>query len=340
MQKLKVAVIGIGKIAEDVHIPYFHQSAYSEVVALCGRNKEKTAAIANKWGIAGAFDSIAEMLAIAQPDIVSVCTPNAFHIQPVLQALDAGCHVFCEKPPGVSAAEAVAMENKAIEKKRLLAYNLTLRQKQETKLIKQKIAEGFFGKIYHVNAYFLRRRGIPGWGNFTNKEIQGGGALIDVGVHILDLALHLIGYSKPTALLANTYDHIGKAGGVGLRGKWDPAKFSVEDGCFAHIKLANNVSITLQVSFALNMKQKEKTNLEIFGSKAGANLIPLEFYTEADNQLVDTTFHFAEETNAQQASIEAFLQACLGKETNICTAREGTLLQEILDSIYENATQG
>jgi predicted dehydrogenase len=229
------------------------------------------------------------------------------------------------------------MADVANKANRILAYNFNMRQQQEALIIKEKVGEGYFGTIYHINATFVRRRGIPGWGNFTNKAVQGGGALIDIGVHVLDLALHFLDYPACHSAMAAVYDFIGKQGGFGLQGMWDKDNFTVEDSCFAQLRLENKASITLQAAFALNTKSQSTINIEVFGSRAGATMFPLQFFTEDDNRLVDTTYTYKEENNSQALSIQRFLEMCAGQQTNLCTADEGAKLQKVVEMIYENA---
>jgi predicted dehydrogenase len=254
-----------------------------------------------------------------------------------MEAIENGCHVLCEKPPGLNALQAREMAEFVQRKGKVLAYNFQRRQSHAFSILKKLQEEGRFGNIYHIKATYLRRRGIPGWGNFTNKEIQGGGALIDLGVHILDLALDLLDYQTPQQILGNTYDFIGKTGGKGLKGNWDPAKFEVEDACFAHLSFAGNASIALSCSFALNQKEEESVNLEIFGSGAGATLNPPVLFTEIAGELADTHFPFAEQSDWQVKNTKAFLEACHGKASNICNAEQGAVLQEIVERIYQSA---
>jgi predicted dehydrogenase len=337
MEKIKVAIVGTGNIAQKVHIPQFSQSPVCEVVAVCSRDKSKAESVARLFAIPQSFSSIEETLAIAKPGIVVVCAPNAFHFEITMKSLQSGCHVFCEKPPAISFRQAKEMADMSKEMNKVLAYNFNMRQKQEALILKQKINEGCFGTIYHLNATFVRRRGIPGWGNFTNKALQGGGALIDIGVHVLDLALHFLDYPPCHSVMANVYDFIGKQGGFGLLGGWDKEHFSVEDSCFAHLKLGNKVSITLQTAFALNTQSQSTINIEVFGSKAGATLFPLAFFSEEENRLVDTAYTYRDENNSQALSMQQFLEMCAGGNTNICTADEGAMLQGVVGMIYDNA---
>ena len=337
----QAAIIGGGHIAEQNHIPALKQLADRvEVIAICSRDIVKARALADKHGIPFAYDNTGEMFNQEQkPNLIVNCTANNLHYPFTMQALENDCHVFCEKPPAMNAKQAREMADLAAKKGRVLAYNFQRRQSPEYLMLKKCLENGTLGEVYHIKANFLRRRGIPGWGNFTNKTIQGGGALIDLGVHILDLALGLMNYQSPSRVLGNIYDSIGKTGGKGLKGQWDPAKFDVEDACFAYLSFENNSSVMLSSSFALNRKEEETINLEVFGTKAGATLHPLEIYTEVAENLANIHFSHLTATDNQLQNTIAFLDACDGKPTNICTAEQGAILQEIVERIYQSAAQ-
>jgi predicted dehydrogenase len=339
MSLLKAAIIGGGHIADQNHIPALKSLADRvEVISICSRVKEKARLLADKHNIPFAFDNAAEMYAAeVRPDIVVICTANNLHYPFAMQALENNCHVFCEKPPALTASEAKEMAELAKRKGRILAYNLQLRQTPEFIFIKKCQEDGTLGNVYHIKANYLRRRGIPGWGNFTKKSIQGGGALMDLGVHILDLALEMLDYRLPEKVIANTYNFIGKAGGKGLMGEWDPSSFEVEDACFAHLSFPNNSSITLSASFALNMKPEKDVNLEVFGTKGGAVYKPLSLFTELGGELADIQFPHLEDTDIQLKNTTAFLDAVAGKPTNICNGEQGAILQEIVGKIYDSA---
>ncbi|WP_159468961.1 Gfo/Idh/MocA family protein [Dyadobacter sp. 3J3] len=338
MSLLKAAIIGGGHIADQNHIPALKKlSDQVKIVAVCGRDIDKTRLMADQHGIPGAFDDIENMFSEFDVDLVINCTPNNLHYDYTMQALKNGCHVLCEKPPAMTAAQAREMADLAKEKGKILAYNFQRRQTSEYLLLKKCQIEGQLGEVYHIKANYLRRRGIPGWGNFTNKTIQGGGALIDLGVHILDLALGMMDYKIPDKIAGNMYDFIGKTGGKGLKGQWDPVKFDVEDACFAYLTFPGNKSIALSCSFALNQKEEEIINLEVFGSKAGAVLNPFSLHTEVAGELADIKFPFLEETDVQLKNTTAFIDAISGKETNICLGEEGAVLQEIVEKIYLRA---
>jgi predicted dehydrogenase len=338
MTLLKAAIIGGGNITDNNHIPALKQlSDQVELVAVCGRELAKARALADKHGIAHAFASTSEMYRECVPDLVVICTPNNLHYPQTMEALQQGCHVFCEKPPAISGPDARAMANLAADKGLTLAYNFQLRQTSEWHLLTRCQADGLMGDIYHIKAHFLRRRGIPGWGYFTDKAMQGGGALMDLGVHVLDLALCALGYPTPDQVLGNTYDYIGKAGGKGLMGSWNPETFGVDDAAMAYLTFPNKASIMLSASFALNTQADKDRNLEIFGSKGGVKLFPFTLYTEVAGELADVQFPYLEDVDIQLKNTAAFLDACQGKPSNVCTAEQGAILQEVVDRIYQSA---
>lgn len=334
-----VAIIGGGHIAKQNHIPILKQlSDRVKLTTICSRDLAKARTLADAFKIPFALDNTEALFkGDNKPDIVVNCTANNLHYPFTMQALENDCHVLCEKPPAMNAREAREMADLADKKGKVLAYNFQRRHTPQYTALKKSLKDGILGEIYHIKADYLRRRGIPGWGNFTNKSIQGGGALIDLGVHILDLALDLMDYQVPSKITGNIYDFIGKKGGKGLKGSWDGTKFSVEDACFAYLSFPNNASITLSSSFALNRKEAENINLEVFGTNAGATLNPFEVFTEVAGELANISFPHLSENNPQLENTIAFLDACEGKVSHICTAEQGAVLQEIVEAIYQSA---
>jgi predicted dehydrogenase len=339
MSILKAAIIGGGHIADQNHVPALKNLADQvEVTAVCSRDLKKARALADKHSIHSAYDNAEELFKSEnKPDLIINCTANNLHYPFTMQALENGCHVLCEKPPAITAAQAREMADFAKAQGKVLAYNFQLRQTREYALLKKCLESGKLGEIYHIKADFVRRRGIPGWGNFTNKEIQGGGALMDLGVHILDLALGLLDYRMPDRIMANTYNFIGKAGGKGLMGSWNAESFEVEDACFAHLSFPDDVSIMLSATFALNTKTEKNVNLQVFGTLAGAVLNPFTMHTEIAGELANIEFPHLEETDIQLANTAAFLDACNRKPSNICNSEQGAVLQEIVEKIYQSA---
>lgn len=165
---LRVAIIGAGQVADKVHASYYCTREDLELVAICDSHLSRAQTLAEKYGNPQVWDDIQAMLCAAKPDIVSVCSPNRFHFEHTMLALNAGCHVMCEKPPAMTPEQAVAMRNAARRTGKVLAYDFHHRFAQDTQLLREQVMEGVLGDIYVTNARALRRCGVPGWGVFTN----------------------------------------------------------------------------------------------------------------------------------------------------------------------------
>ena len=221
-----------------------------------------------------------------------------------------------------------------------MSYGFHFRHSEHVRFLKEKADRGEFGTIYNSQVQWHRRRGIPGWGNFTNKGMQGGGPLIDIGAHMLDLTLYLLGYPEISYVCASSSDRIGKRGGCGLMGNWDPERFTVEDGLFGYIQFADGTSLSLETSFAINRKEKDLRNVRLFGDKLGASVFPLELYGEENGQLTDQTFPWLEMKDWHLNSEQNFVRACLGKEELLVTAEQGTYVQKVIGALYQSAESG
>ena len=337
MNRLKVALIGAGQIARVSHIPGYLKTGRVELAGICDTRLEAAQQLAREFGIPAAFNNHQAMLECVKPDAVSVCVPNKFHCAVTLDALRAGCHVLCEKPPAITAEEAAHMARAAEAAGRLLSYGFHLRYGKGVQLLKQKIDAGEFGDIYAAEAKWLRRRGVPGWGCFTNKAIQGGGPLIDIGAHVLDLAVYLMDYPQIDYVCAEMYNAIGKTGCNGFMGSWDPEKFTVEDALFAQIRFKNGAVLRLDTSFALNMKEKDERSVKLFGDRQGASLFPLEIYAGGDGEAYNQTYPFENGGDLHDAEIASFVRACLGEGELLVTAQQGAYLQHLIELLYTSA---
>jgi predicted dehydrogenase len=337
----RIGIIGAGQIFETVHYKnYIKYPEEVEIIAVVDANLDRAKAVAEKYNIPYYFDSSTKMFESVKLDIVSVCVPNKYHYENVILALKNNCHVLCEKPPSINAGEAKEMMDLAKKQKKILAYNFHFRHSKEAKFIKNQVEKETFGEIYYVKVRALRRRGIPGWGNFINKSLQGGGPLIDIGVHMLDLALYLLDYPEVDSVMAASYQKIGNKKKKGLLGEWDPTKFEVEDSAFAFIKFKNGMSLNLETAFALYIKENSLMNVNLYGDKAGASVFPMEIYTDMDEELVDITMPFSSEEDKHSNSIRHFLDACSGKDALISNGEEGYKIQAIIEAIYKSAEIG
>lgn len=338
---LKVAIIGAGGIADGVHLPnYLKLGERIKLVAIADVIKEKAEALAQKYAIPHVFQDYEDMLKRVDVDAVSICTPNKFHFPATIAALEAGSHVLCEKPPAMTPEEAEAMEAMAKKTGKFLTYGFHYRFAPEVQALKRFVEAGELGSIYAVRVLATRRRGIPGWGVFTNKELQGGGPLIDIGVHMLDTALYLMNYPEPESVYGVTYQELGKKKGVGLFGDWDWENYSIEDMARAMIRFKNGASIQLETSFAANIEQKEVMNVTLMGNEGGADVFPLKIYQEKHGALTDTTPVFLPEKGYHELEIERFVEACLTNQQPLSTPTEGVVIQKLIKAIYESAEKG
>lgn len=332
---MNIGIIGTGGIATSAHIPQYI-AAGANVVAVMNRTRERGEAAARQFGIERVYGTVEAMLENETLDAVSVCTPNALHKEQVIAALAAGCHVLCEKPPAISAREAMEMLEAAKAANRTLHYGFHYRHRSDTQLLKRMIEAGELGHLYAVTALALRRRGIPGWGVFTDKELQGGGALLDHGVHMLDLALYLMGYPKPVDVIGHIGQYLGTRPGVGLMGTWDPDTFSVEDTARAMVKFENGASLLFDGSFMANVGPRDTMRVELRGTEGGATLFPLHVHTEAYGALFDQTPAHLEHVDPYAVQIQTFLDACQ-REPEFEQGEQAVILHTIIDRIYGEA---
>ena len=340
MTKKKVAIIGGGQVAETVHVPYYQSREEMDLVAVVSPNVDRAKSFADRNRIPRYYTDPVQMYQTEQPEIVSICTPNLYHYENVILALKQNCHVFCEKPPALKAEEAKEMYELAKEKNCLLAYNFHHRFAEDVTILKEKVTEGVLGDIYFTKVKALRRCGIPGWGNFTNKDIQGGGPLIDIGIHMLDAALYILGFPKIEKVTAKMFQKIGTKKSKGTLGEWDPNVFGVEDSLFGFIELEGGKLLQLETSFALNIKEDSVMNVEFCGDEAGATLFPAHIYTDQNGESVTILKREWADPDRQQKGIAAFVDKCLGKKTMVANGEQGYLIQQLIQALYKSAEKG
>ena len=332
---LRAAIIGAGNIAVKGHIPSYKSMEEVEIVGISDISVENAGKVAEEYGIPHYYQDAHEMLSSLKPDIVSICVPNKFHYPFAMAALEIGAHVFCEKPPALTVEEAYEMEKKAKEKGKILYYGLQNRFSPEFKKAYEILKSGRLGRVSHSEAKWLRRRGVPGWGVFTNKAIQGGGPLIDIGIHVLDMALSLLSFPEISYVSATMSDDIGKKGGEGDFGPWDGGKYSVEDSLFGMIVFKDGTSLSIDTSFAINQRESTDKNIRLFGDKAGISLYPLELYENREVEALETV-----EFDPRNELMKNFVKAIKGEEEPFVKAEEGTYLQALISSLYRAAETG
>jgi predicted dehydrogenase len=345
--KLKIGIIGSGGIAQGCHMPGYRSIPDDcEMVAVCDANEKTAKTAAEKFSIDKVYTDYKELLADPEIDAVSVATPNAFHVGPTVDALKAGKHVLCEKPLGMNAEECRQMCRAAKDSGKILQVALQTRFSGAARFLKDYIDAGNMGDIYYARAQALRRRGVPGWGVFIDKEKQGGGPLIDIGVHILDITLHFMGYPKPVSAVGKTWDTLGKNPGLwNAWGDYDRNKFTVEDFAVGLVKFDNGAVVVLESSFMGNL-DGDPFRTQLFGTKAGATFgawgeNPIEIYTEVDKQLFNLTpKNVPHVESAHTAEVQAFVKAIQNSEPSPVPGENGLILNAIFDAIYKSSETG
>ncbi len=218
------------------------------IMAVCDANEEVAKCAAERFDVPNVLTDYKKMLEMPEIDAVHVCTPNFLHMPPTVDALSAGKHVLVEKPLARNAAEGKLMVEAAEKSGKKLMVAQNMRFNPDSQCLKRFIDAGDLGDIYFARVWALRRRGVPSWGVFTDKEKQGGGPLIDIGVHVLDLTLYLMGHPKPISASGQTFTKIGnEPGHVGMWGPWDWKNYTVEDYAAAFVRLDNRASLRILV---------------------------------------------------------------------------------------------
>lgn len=345
--KLKIGIIGSGGIAQGCHIPgYRSVPDQCEVIWACDVNPDTAKAAAEKFDIPKTTTDYHDVLNDPEIDAVSIATPNKFHLQPTLDALAAGKHVLCEKPLAMNAAEARQMARAAKDSGKILHVALQMRFAGSVRFMRQYIEAGHMGDIYYARAQALRRRGVPGWGVFIDKELQGGGPLIDIGVHILDMTLHLMGHPKPVSASAKTWDYLGKNPELSNPwGEYDRSKFTVEDFAVGLIKFDNGAVVVLESSFMGNM-DGNPFQTQLFGTKAGAVVKgwgddSVRIFTEQDKQVFNLTpINVPEVESSHTDEVKAFVDAVRNGKPSPVPAEHGLILNAIFDAMYASSESG
>jgi predicted dehydrogenase len=330
-RRLRVGIIGLGWPGVE-HLKGYRSTKEAEVVAVCDLDAERRERIAAEYKVPRAFADHKKMLREAELDAVSNCLPNFLHAPVTLDALKAGKHVLCEKPPAMNAREAAAMAALAKRKKLTLMYALCLRFGSDAMLVRDYVDRGELGEVYFGKAGYVRRRGIPigkgGW--FVDKKRAGGGALIDIGVHALDRCWWLMGCPKPVAVLGSVYRKFRREVPKGV-------KFDVDDAAFALIKFANDATLILEATWAINLPGGGWC--EIAGTKGGARLSPLTIFVERNGVQLDITPQ-PPQNNAMVAETVHFVECCLAGKKPIMDGDQGVELMKMLDGIYTSQATG
>lgn len=334
MKKLRIGIIGVGGIAQSRHIPAFLQlSDICEITALSDLNIERAKEAAEKYSIPHVFQDYRELF--SEVDAVCICTPNKFHAEITIAAFEEGVHVMCEKPMALSAEECEAMIAASQKADKVLAIAYHYRFMKAAQAAKKAMAEVGTPLVVRVQA--LRRRKVPGWGVFTNKDLQGGGSLIDYGCHLLDLALWLMGNPKQTTVTGTTYNTLSKMPNqVNQWGSYDHETFNVDDHVTAYVQFENGASMLFETSWAANIKD-DAEHLSISGVDGGLSVFPFEIYTSKYGMLVNSEAAWIPgEEEPGQPQAKNFIEACLGNSELVVKPEEALQVSQIIDRIYES----
>ena len=371
MKNIRAGIIGCGFIANGKHLPSMARIEGIQPVAFCDLLPERAQATAKKFGAPDALvcTDYHDVLARTDIDVIHVCTPNSSHAEITVAALQAGKHVMCEKPMAKTAAEAKRMLDAALASGKLLTIGYQNRFRDDSLFLKSLCERGDLGEIYFAKAFATRRRGVPTWGVFMDKEKQGGGPLIDLATHALDLTLWMMDNYQPATVLGSTFDKIAKIGSpANGMGPWDPAKFEVEDSAFGFVKFKNGATVMVEASWALNMIVSNEAMTLLCGTKGGADMFPpsgpilrtadfqsagtgsIRFNGESAGKLFIQNYSMgaafigdgskAEDFNGGTKEMQTWVNAVRGQGDLIVKPEQAYMVTCILEAIYQSARSG
>ncbi|UQZ85423.1 putative oxidoreductase YcjS [Paenibacillus konkukensis] len=352
--QVNIGIIGLGGIGTSKHLPSLAKVPQARVIAFCDLEEDKAALAAKQFGADGAkvYSDYRKLLEESAIDVVHVCTPNSSHAEITVAALEAGKHVMCEKPMAITSADAKRMLEAAKRTGKKLTIGYQNRYRQDSLYLKQLCEMGELGDIYYGKALAIRRRAVPTWGVFLEKDLQGGGPLIDIGTHALDLTLWMMDNYKPVSVTGSVFHKLGGTrNAANLWGSWDPDKFTVEDAAVGFIKMENGATITLEASWALNTLDVREAKTVLCGTKAGADMDDsLRLNGERLGRLYDHKIRFdsapvvfyGAQKDETPADMEArlWIECILNDTEPFVKPEQALVVSEILEAIYESAATG
>jgi predicted dehydrogenase len=346
MKKLKIGMIGAGMIAHR-HCEEIHAHDQAQVVAVADPSLERANALKDKHGLTRVFDQAADLIADPDLDAVTIAVPNLFHADYAIAALEAGKHVMLDKPFAISFAEAQRVAEVVRKTRKIFTVGMNMRFREESQLARLLIENGKIGDAYHSKAYWFRRCGIPKLGTwFGQKKIAGGGVLLDIGVHLLDLCLFLMDNFEAeavTGITHKTFGHRGLGeGGWGLSTVDAGSVFDVEDHATALIRLKGGASVTLEVAWAIHQEEANRHNVEVFGTEAGITAFNsrLCYFGKEKGEYDVVVPEKVPVPHPHGNRFINWIDAILDQGELLCTLEQALAVQKILDAIYASAESG
>ena len=352
-ERLRIGIVGCGGIANGKHLPSLKAINRADIVAFCDLIPERAEKACAEYGAEGAktYTDYHRLLEDKSIDVVYVLTPNRMHAQVSIDALNAGKHVMCEKPMAKTAADARAMVEAAKKSGKKLTIGYQHRHKPEARYLKSVIERGDLGDIYYSHAYAIRRRGTPNWGVFLNEYEQGGGPLIDIGTHSLDLTLYLMNNYRPRMVVGTTYKKVENPEMGNPWGGWPEGANTMEDAAFGFIVMENGATINLEATWALNtIEPIPEGSTQLCGSKAGAQIKGGVSINKAEfGRLIEIRpdmsaggvafYDGVKETPAITEQMR-WLDAIENDTDPVVLPEQACVVSEILEAIYKSARTG
>lgn len=341
--RIVVGIIGCGGIATATHIPNYRKIEGVEIAACADIDDAAAKRASEEFKIPHVYKDYGEMLEEEDLDAVSVCTPNIYHKDPAIAAMRAGAHVLTEKPMAGNLRDAKEMYETSKKYGKILIVGFQTRFRADLNALRDLVHAGELGEVYYARALSLRRWGIPVRPTFIDKRISGGGPLLDIGCYAVDMAMYALGFPKPKAAYAVTYDKICKdpkmAEKGGWGGPWDVGDFTVEDSAFGFVRFENGMTMLLETNWA-SFSNADVFNLILLGTKGGAQLEPLELYKDIlKTRVIMRPQDEAQQIDLYEQRIAKFVESVRKGVALFSPAIEGLKVQAILDATYRSAEQ-
>jgi len=338
----RVGMIGVGGIA-GAHLSALSKMDDVKIVAAADISEKSLAARKKEFDIGETFTDYEEMLEKVDLDAVDICTPNFLHAPTAIAALEAGCHAMVEKPMAMNREEAEAMCAASKKAGKKLCVGFQWRYHAKTRFLRQAIKAGQFGDVMYSRCQALRRRGIPNWGVFGRKDMQGGGPMIDIGVHVMEVAHYTMGSPKPVSAFGNTWTYLGdKKSKVESQWKgWDHKTYTVEDLAVGQIRFENGAILSIEASFAGHLR--DAWNFQVMGTKGGADWGDTEVYRDDIGHMVDVKPAWLPNEGFPEmmyAKLRDFIEHAAMDKPSIISAEEGLMIQKMLDGVYASSESG